>query len=331
MQYKRKVSPLILTVDMICEFHNHVMHGDFYAGKIREGYVCTDQHVYPPPFLLDIQLHSICDKFNEKISKTPTFPLASWLVFNFLCLHPFGDGNGRTARVLLAYLLGPFTVENWVDIIVQMRQSVALPRYFPVECDTWLLTQFINEGYTSCSKMEDQQDFKITHSVICEHVLRAMAVSRDMLETKMMETKMLCLSAKFQRRFKKKLNRLAELVEEGNHFIEFTMLELNESLFHDFASWHFIVCMLSFLETLVRRTYCCMKTFGLEQDYENKMLECYVAKLKDYLGYVWYPWIANEGHGWGHFMTHYTCRDFDCRLFDKFYQTIQKMNREKVM
>ena len=165
---------------------------------------------------------------------------------------------------------------------------------------------------------------RITQSVLAQHILRAMGKQTS---TKMIESKMLVTTSKFQQNYQDRLQRLAELVEDGNHFIEFSIVHLNEVLFDDFASWEYIVFLLSLLETLVRRTYKNMKKYGLHDEYENKMLECYMSNLQDYVGFAWMEWLKENS--WASFMTHYSrvCGSYDCQLFKKFFKTVRKMNR----
>ena len=141
LTYKRELPILVLTADMILDFHRQVLRGSIHAGKIRDCYVETvyngEKHIYPSPEHLETHLQSICDAYNKAIFRDvqPTTALVAWLIFNFLSLHPFHDGNGRTARVLAAYCLDGVVVQNWVDAIVTVRKTVDLIS-FPIWCDT---------------------------------------------------------------------------------------------------------------------------------------------------------------------------------------------------
>jgi Fic family protein len=77
------------------------------------------EHVYPSPQDVDLLYDTLFDYYNEialnlldakeELPKEYFFDsiikLVAWLVFHFLSLHPFVDGNGRTARILAAYVL----------------------------------------------------------------------------------------------------------------------------------------------------------------------------------------------------------------------------------
>lgn len=64
-----------------------------------------------PPEKVEAFLHELCESFSRgfaESSKTPRFcklvKIAEFIV-DFLAIHPFQDGNGRTARLLSTYLL----------------------------------------------------------------------------------------------------------------------------------------------------------------------------------------------------------------------------------
>lgn len=77
----------------------------------------------------------------EKIAKS--FKCASIFLFGFLTLHPFGDGNGRLARLLCCYSLFTFSpfltpifnvfsssvTEDYVEALVEARKELELPKF----------------------------------------------------------------------------------------------------------------------------------------------------------------------------------------------------------
>ncbi len=61
----------------------------------------------PAPFETPTAIESICSEFNLAISKCEVDPLILIPIFihDFLCVHPFSDGNGRMSRLLTTLLL----------------------------------------------------------------------------------------------------------------------------------------------------------------------------------------------------------------------------------
>ena len=60
-----------------------------------------------PPFETPAAIEAICESYNKVIAKEEIDPLILIPVFihDFLCIHPFNDGNGRMSRLLTALLL----------------------------------------------------------------------------------------------------------------------------------------------------------------------------------------------------------------------------------
>ena len=63
--------------------------------------------VPPDPFETPIAIENLCKTFNEAMEDGRVDPLLLIPIFihDFLCIHPFRDGNGRTSRLLTTLLL----------------------------------------------------------------------------------------------------------------------------------------------------------------------------------------------------------------------------------
>jgi Fic family protein len=101
--------PRELTVDTICTAHKLMMWGAaddgvlLAAGQLRTtsahsgtGFICPD---------IPARLQQIVADFNTQLSShtVPSYRLAADLLYQFVTLHPFQNGNGRMCRLLAAY------------------------------------------------------------------------------------------------------------------------------------------------------------------------------------------------------------------------------------
>ena len=110
-------SPFSLTEEFIKELHKiityDVYHENNLPGKYRNGivYVGDKAHggVYTPPKILD-DIKKLMSCFvewinSEEIVSLNPFLRAALAHYHFCLIHPFWDGNGRTARVLESLIL----------------------------------------------------------------------------------------------------------------------------------------------------------------------------------------------------------------------------------
>jgi Fic family protein len=103
-----------VSVEMLCEWHRTVMTGsptpERYIGVIRDeqgwigGSSPLDAHLVTPP---PAEIPALLDDLVAYANRADIDPIAQAAVAHaqFEIIHPFGDGNGRVGRVLVAWLL----------------------------------------------------------------------------------------------------------------------------------------------------------------------------------------------------------------------------------
>ena len=76
------------------------------AGVLRPGPVeiVGSKHVPPPPHLVPELVEQMCDYINDNVVKNSPIHLSAYAMWRMNWIHPFNDGNGRTARVV-SYLV----------------------------------------------------------------------------------------------------------------------------------------------------------------------------------------------------------------------------------
>jgi Fic family protein len=84
----------------------NLLAGVFRPDEMR---ISNSRHNPPPPDLVPDLVEDMCDYVNENRNEPPIH-LAAYLLWRINWIHPFDDGNGRTARAtayaVLCILLG---------------------------------------------------------------------------------------------------------------------------------------------------------------------------------------------------------------------------------
>lgn len=85
----------------------HIAKGDFRLSAVRAG-----NRTFPDYKKVPDLIKELCEKTNLMLKNAVTIEkqceLAFQLHFEFVSIHPFGDGNGRTSRLLMNYVQSYF-------------------------------------------------------------------------------------------------------------------------------------------------------------------------------------------------------------------------------
>ncbi len=91
---------------------------DESRGEFRLTSVSVGTRYFPDHKKVKQLIAGLCDSFNKKIKNKKTgldiLNIASDLHFDFVSIHPFSDGNGRTARILMNAVLFGFDMPRLI-------------------------------------------------------------------------------------------------------------------------------------------------------------------------------------------------------------------------
>ena len=99
---------------------------NYISATYPDGHVCV---LFTPlaPFETPEALDRICEEYNRVIGNMELEPLNAIPVFvhDFLCIHPFNDGNGRMSRLLTTLLLyrSGFYVGKYVSLEAKIAKN----------------------------------------------------------------------------------------------------------------------------------------------------------------------------------------------------------------
>ena len=99
---------------------------NYISASLPDGIMQT---IFTPldPFETPIALKSICNEFNRVIGNNELEPLIAIPIFihDFLCIHPFNDGNGRMSRLLTTLLLyrSGFYVGKYISLEAKIAKN----------------------------------------------------------------------------------------------------------------------------------------------------------------------------------------------------------------
>jgi Fic family protein len=153
-----------LSVEFIKEINSSVMRstggnvstisGDFDTSKgdLRLAQVYVDKKYFPDFSKVPILLQQLIDNVNsrtDKIFEDEIIKLAADIHYNLVNIHPFGDGNGRTSRLLMNY--------------IQLYHREPLIKIF---------TEDRAEYIDSLNETEEQENLNIFRDFICRQQIK---------------------------------------------------------------------------------------------------------------------------------------------------------------
>lgn len=112
----------------------NIIHESFDAIPISQNFILQlhkilYSHMNNPlaPYETPEALDKICEEYNRVIGNMEVEPLIAISIFihDFLCIHPFNDGNGRMSRLLTTLLLyrNGFYVGKYVSLEAQIAKN----------------------------------------------------------------------------------------------------------------------------------------------------------------------------------------------------------------
>ena len=98
-----------------------------YITEIRENGEQVVRFVPLEPFETPMAVEAICESFNSETDACEVDPLIliSAFITDFLCIHPFNDGNGRMSRLLTTLLLyrAGYVVGRYVSLESKIEKT----------------------------------------------------------------------------------------------------------------------------------------------------------------------------------------------------------------
>lgn len=137
-QNKEKLSyDLLIRVNQIIN-ENILYVGGYRLGPIR---IIGSQKKFPYPLELEEKMDQFIQEYNQLMHNEVTMEDIAFMHNRYENIHPFPDGNGRTGRLLINYLL---LVKNQCPIVIPMGQRKEYLQYMEDNNIPALTNLFIN-------------------------------------------------------------------------------------------------------------------------------------------------------------------------------------------
>jgi Fic family protein len=135
-------SPSTLTVEELCEYNARVMYqlevpAHVLPGQFRADSVSVGRYLCPRPHEVPGYIEHFIRWYNEfSISETSMHPFSAAIIkaiaahVYFVLIHPFGDGNGRTARLLEWRTLDAAGIPTPATHLLSNHYNLTRSRYY---------------------------------------------------------------------------------------------------------------------------------------------------------------------------------------------------------
>ncbi|MBN2728814.1 MAG: Fic family protein [Bacteroidales bacterium] len=125
---------------------------DTSAGDLRKAQVYVDKKYFPDYSKVENLLAQLVENMNQRLDKVfdnEILKLSADIHYNLVNIHPFGDGNGRTSRLMMNY--------------IQMYHNEPLIKIF---------TEDRAEYIEALNKTEELEDISIFREFICSQQIK---------------------------------------------------------------------------------------------------------------------------------------------------------------
>lgn len=165
MMYAKSVINEPLSIELIQNFNRvatqNVCENDHIAGMIRTTPIAVEDvlyhetiHVAPDADIVRLLLQKLCDFIEtEHIGNNFIHPIVKAVILHFMIgyIHPFGDGNGRTARALFYWFMLKSGYDNFqyisISSLLKSSKSKYARAFVKSEVDSFDLTHFIDFNF----------------------------------------------------------------------------------------------------------------------------------------------------------------------------------------
>ncbi|MCX6804212.1 MAG: Fic family protein [Candidatus Diapherotrites archaeon] len=105
LKQKKLSTPILCKIQKIVVKDTLPSHLEGQDGRLRTVNVKVGQHIAPPFFVVQRKLKTLIKWFNLNMNKHHPIVVAAYFHSEFESLHPFAEGNGRTGRLLMNFML----------------------------------------------------------------------------------------------------------------------------------------------------------------------------------------------------------------------------------